>query len=265
MSLIRSTCDRCYAAKTRCTKDASSNQCHKCLRSGAVCNYSPRGHAGRPLGRGTGQSSPSSQRPTPAMSIDEPFITLPPSVACSQDLFGNLQSDENTAAYLWDHQPLLDDFGQPYMPIDEAIHSGTLTVSTASSDVAADLFLPLGGGSAHRFSSGTHHDAHSSSDAPSAAASLKSESLHSQLVVTHTELIAFSQSLAVSFSMTDDMEVIYRLSAEMTGILQRLKENGLCYPPIPSAKCHGMTSLLILGCYGYLLEAYVQRFGVNLL
>jgi hypothetical protein len=56
--------------------------------------------------------------------------------------------------------------------------------------------------------------------------------------------------------MTDDMEVIYRLSAEMTEILQRLKENGLCYPPMPIAKCHGMTSLLILSCYSYLLEAY---------
>ncbi|KAB8071485.1 hypothetical protein BDV29DRAFT_17507 [Aspergillus leporis] len=256
MSLIRSTCDRCYAAKTRCTKDASSNQCHKCLRSGAVCNYSPRGQAGRPLGRGTGPSSSSSQHPTPAMSIDEPFITLLPSAACSLDLFSDLPSDENTAAYLWDHPPLLDDYGQPDLPITEAIPSGPRTASTASSNAAADLFSPLGAGSAHRFSSSTHHDTHSSSKAPSAAASLKSESLHSRLVVTHTELIAFSESLAVSFSMTDDMEVIYRLSAEMTEILQRLKENGLCYPPIPIAKCHGMTSLLILGCYSYLLEAY---------
>ncbi|KAF4771440.1 hypothetical protein HAV15_004179 [Penicillium sp. str.  len=253
MSLIRSTCDRCYAAKTRCTKDASSNQCHKCLRSGAVCNYSPPGHAGRPLGRGTGQSSSSSQHPIPAMSIDEPFIALPPSTACSLDLFSNLHSDENTAAYLWDHQPLLDGYGQSYLPIDEAVHSGTLTAPTASSDATADLFSLLGGGSAHRSSSG---DAHSSSGPPSAAASPKSESLHSQLVVIHTELIAFSESLAVSFSMTDDMEIIYRLSAEMTELLQRLKENGLCYPPTPVVKCQGMTSLLILGCYSYLLEAY---------
>ncbi|PKX95994.1 Zn(II)2Cys6 transcription factor domain-containing protein [Aspergillus novofumigatus IBT 16806] len=240
MSLIRSTCDRCYAAKTRCTKDASSNQCHKCLRSGTVCNYSPRGKAGRPLGRGTGPSSPSSQHPTSAMSIDEPFISL--------DLFSDLPSDENTAAYLWDHPPWLDDYEQPHLPITEAIPSGPSTASSASSNAAADF--------AHRSTSSAHIDTRSSSEAPSAAASLKSESLHSQLVVTQTELIAFSESLAVSFSMTDDMEVIYRLSAEMTEILQRFKENGLCYPPIPIAKCHGMTSLLILGCYSYLLEAY---------
>ncbi|KAJ5187546.1 hypothetical protein N7449_010540 [Penicillium cf. viridicatum] len=125
-------------------------------------------------------------------TVDEPFITLPPSAACSLDLFSNLHSDEDTAAYLGD---------------------------TQCSDAAADLFSPLGGGSAHRSSSGTHHDAHSSSEALSAAASLKSESLHSRLVVTHTELIAFSESLAVSFSMTDDIEVIYRLSAEITEIL----------------------------------------------
>ncbi|KAJ5082598.1 hypothetical protein N7532_011641 [Penicillium argentinense] len=166
-------------------------------------------------------------------TVDEPFITLPPSAACSLDLFSNLPSDENTAAYLWDHQPLLDDYGQPHLPIDEAIHSGSRTASTASSNAAADF-----------------------SEAPSTAASLKSESLHSRLVVINTELIALSESLAVSFSMTDDMEVIYRLNAEMTEILQRLKENGLCYPPVPIAKCHGMTSLLILGCYSYLLEAY---------
>jgi acyl-CoA synthetase (AMP-forming)/AMP-acid ligase II len=114
----------------------------------------------------------------------------------------------------------------------------------------------LGGDSPHRSSSGTHHDTPSSSGAPSAAASVKSESLHGRLVVTHAELIALSESLAVSFNMTDDMEVIYRLSAEMTEILQRLKDNGPCYPPMPIAKCHGMTSLLILGCYSYLLEAY---------
>ncbi|CAG8897294.1 unnamed protein product [Penicillium egyptiacum] len=259
MNLIRSTCDRCYAAKTRCTKDASSNQCHKCVRSGTVCNYSPRGHAGRPLGRGTGQSTSPSQRPTPATSIAEPFITLPPSAACRIDLFSNLHSDENTAAYLWDHPPLLEDYGQSYLPIDEAIHSGTLTTPTASSNTATDLFLSLGGDSPHRSSSGTHHthhDTHSSSEVPPAAAPAKSESLHSRLVVTHTELIALSESLAVSFSMADDMEVIYRLSAEITEILQRLKENGPCYPPMPIAKCHGMTSLLILGCYSYLLEAY---------
>ncbi|KAJ5978661.1 hypothetical protein N7501_002003 [Penicillium viridicatum] len=258
MSLMRSTCDRCYAAKTRCTKDVSSNQCHKCLRSGAVCNYSPRGHAGRPLGRGTGQSSSSSQRPTPAMSndtVDEPFIIQPPSAAHSLDLFSNLHSDENTAAYLWDYQSLLDGYGQPYLPIDEAIHSGTITASTASSDAAADLFSPLGG-SAHRSGSDTHHDVNSSSEAPSTATSLKNESLHRQLIVIHTKLITLSESLAVSFSMTDDIEVIYKLSAEMTEILQRLKENGPCYPPMPVAKCQGMTSLLILGCYSYLLEAY---------
>ena len=189
-------------------------------------------------------------------TVDEPFITLPPSAACSIDLFSNLHSDENTAAYLWDHPPLLEDYGQSYLPIDEAIHSGTLTTPTASLNAATDSFSSLGGLSPHRSSSGTHHDTHSSSEAPSAAASVKSESLHSRLVVTHTELIALSESLAVSFSMTDDMGVIYRLSAEMTEILQRLKENGPCYPPMPIAKCHGMTSLLILGCYSYLLEAY---------
>ncbi|KAJ5048933.1 hypothetical protein NUH16_007444 [Penicillium rubens] len=189
-------------------------------------------------------------------TVDEPFITLPPSADCSIDLFGNLHSDENTAAYLWGHPPLLEDYGQSYLPIDEAIHSGTLTTLTASSNAATDLFSSLGGDSPHRSSSGTHHDTPSSSGAPSAAASVKSESLHSRLVVTHTELIALSESLAVSFSMTDDMEVIYRLSAEMTEILQRLKDNGPCYPPTPIAKCHGMTSLLILGCYSYLLEAY---------
>lgn len=86
-------------------------------------------------------------------TVDEPFITLPPSAAYSLNLFSNLRSDEDTAAYLWDHQPLLDGYGQPYL------------------------------------------------------------------------LIAFSELLAVSFSMTDDIEVIYRLSAEMTEILQRLKEN----------------------------------------
>ncbi|KAJ5121068.1 uncharacterized protein N7515_009029 [Penicillium bovifimosum] len=189
-------------------------------------------------------------------TVDVPFISLPPSAACSIDLFSNLHSDENTAAYLWDHPPLLEDYGQSYLPIDEAIHSGTLTAPTASSNTGNDLFSSLGVDSPHRSSSGTHHDTHSSSEVPSAAASVKSESLHSRLVVTHTELIALSESLAVSFSMTDDMGVIYRLSAEMTEILQRLKENGPCYPPMPIAKCHGMTSLLILGCYSYLLEAY---------
>ncbi|KAJ5399236.1 hypothetical protein N7465_009725 [Penicillium sp. CMV-2018d] len=188
--------------------------------------------------------------------VDEPFITQPPSAAYSLDLFSNLHSDENTAAYLWDYQSLLDGYGQPYLPTDEAIHNDTLTASTISSDAAADLFSPLGGGSAHRSSSGTHHDVNSSSEAPSAAASLKSESLHRQLIVIHTKLITLSESLAVSFSMTDDIEVIYKLSAEMTEILQRLKENGPCYPPMPVAKCQGMTSLLILGCYSYLLEAY---------
>ncbi|OQE20758.1 hypothetical protein PENFLA_c016G10681 [Penicillium flavigenum] len=208
------------------------------------------------------QARPANAQPQPRAkahrqdTVDEPFITLPPSAACSIDLFSNIHSDENTAAYLWDHPPLLEDYGQSYLPIDEAIHSGTLTTPTASSNATTDLFSSLGGDSPHRSSSGTHHDTHSSSEAPSAAASAKSESLHSRLVVTHTELIALSESLAVSFSMTDDMEVIYKLSAEMTEILQRLKENGPCYPPMPIAKCHGMTSLLILGCYSYLLEAY---------
>ncbi|KAJ5457279.1 hypothetical protein N7530_012553 [Penicillium desertorum] len=189
-------------------------------------------------------------------TVDEPVITLPPSADCSIDLFSNLHSDENTAAYLWGHPPLLEDYGQSYLPMDEAIHSGTLTTLTTSSNAATDLFSSLGGDSPHRSSSGTHHDTPSSSGAPSAAASVKSESLHGRLVVTHAELIALSESLAVSFNMTDDMEVIYRLSAEMTEILQRLKDNGPCYPPMPIAKCHGMTSLLILGCYSYLLEAY---------
>lgn len=189
-------------------------------------------------------------------TVDEPFITQPASAACSLDFFSNLHSDENTAAYLWDYQSLLDSYGQPYLPTDEAIHSGTLTASTISSDAAADLFSPLGGGSAHRSSSDTHHDVNSSSEAPSTTTSLKSESLHRQLIVIHTKLITLSESLAVSFSMTGDIEVIYKLSAEMTEILQRLKENGPCYPPMPVAKCQGMTSLLILGCYSYLLEAY---------
>lgn len=188
-------------------------------------------------------------------TVDEPFITQPPSAAYSLDLFSNLHSDENTAAYLWDYQSLLDGYGQPYLPIDEAIHSGTITASTTSSDAAADLFSPLGG-SAHRSGSDTHHDVNSSSEAPSTATSLKNESLHRQLIVIHTKLITLSESLAVSFSMTGDIEVIYKLSAEMTEILQRLKENGPCYPPMPVAKCQGMTSLLILGCYSYLLEAY---------
>ncbi|KAJ5544906.1 hypothetical protein N7535_006708 [Penicillium sp. DV-2018c] len=211
-------------------------------------------------------------------TVDVPSISLPPSTAGSIDLFGNLHSDENTATYLWDHPPLLEDYGQSYLPIDEAIHSGTLTTLTANSNTGNDLFSSLGGDSPNRSSSGTHHDTRSSSgthydthsssgihhdthssgegEAPSAAASVKSESLHSRLVVTHTELIALSESLAVSFSMTDDMGLIYRLSADMTEILQRLKESGPCYPPMPIAKCHGMTSLLILGCYSYLLEAY---------
>jgi hypothetical protein len=136
------------------------------------------------------------------------------------------------------------------------MHSGTYTTSNASSNAAADLFSPLGPSSAQGSSSGPHNDAHSSSEAPSAAASPRSENLHSRLVATHSELIALSESLAVSFSMTDDMDVIYRLSADMTEILQRLRNSGLCYPPTPVAKCHGMTSLLILGCYSYLLEAY---------
>lgn len=188
-------------------------------------------------------------------TVDEPFIALPPSAACSIDLFSN-HSDENTAAYLWGHPPSLEDYGQSYLPINEAIHSGTLTTPTLSSNTATDLFSSLGGDNPYRSRSGIHHDTPSSSEAPSATASVKSEGLHSRLVVTHTELIALSESLAVSFSMTDDMEVIYRLSAEMTEILQHLKENGPCYPPMPIAKCHGMTSLLILGCYSYLLEAY---------
>jgi hypothetical protein len=189
-------------------------------------------------------------------TADDPFITLPPSAASSLDLFSNLHSNENPAAYLWDHPPLLEDYGQSYLPIDETIHSGTLTAPTANSNGAGDLSTPMGSDSTHRSSSGTHHDAHSSSETSSAATSVKIESLHDRLVVTHTELIALSESLAVSFSLTDDMDVIYRLSAEMTEILQRLKEDGPCYPPTPIAKCHGMTSLLILGCYSYLLEAY---------
>ncbi|KAM3473579.1 hypothetical protein MY5147_004703 [Beauveria neobassiana] len=256
MSLIRSTCDRCYAAKTRCTKDASSKRCHKCIRSGVVCNYSPRGQAGRPLGCGIGRSSSSSQRPTPAMSADTRSVTLPTSFDCSPDLFSNLPTEENTAAYPWDHQPSLDDYGQLLLPLDEAMHGGTYTTSNESSNAAADFVSSLEPSSAQSSSSGPHQDTNSSSEAPSAAASPRSESLHGRLVATHSELIALSESLAVSFSMTDDMDVIYRLSADMTDILQRLRKSGLCYPPTPVAKCHGMTSLLILGCYSYLLEAY---------
>ncbi|CAG8266800.1 unnamed protein product [Penicillium olsonii] len=277
MNLIRSTCDRCYAAKTRCTKDASTNQCQKCLRSGAVCKYSPRGHAGRPLGRGTNQSnSPQQPAPAPAPTTDEPFTTLPTAFASNLDLFNNLHSDDNTAAYFWDHPPLLEDYGHSYLPIDEPTHTGPLATPTTSSNAALDLFSALGGGSSHPSSNGAHHDTnsssgtyhdtnssngthndtHSSSEATSAAASVKSDSLHGRLVGTHAELIALSESLAVSFSLTDDMDIIYRLSNDMTEILQRLRDNGQCYPPAPIAKCHGMTSLLILGCYSYLLEAY---------
>lgn len=189
-------------------------------------------------------------------TVDTAFITQPMSSTGSTDLFSNLPSDESIDAYLWDQQPFLDEYSQSLLLIDEATQGGTYKASTADSNAVTNSVPPFRGASAQISGSGAEHDAHSSSEPPSAAASPKSNSPHSRLVFTHAELIALSESLAVSFSMTNDMDVIYRLSAEVTKILQRLSEGGLCYPPMPVAKCHGMTSLLILGSYSYLLEAY---------
>lgn len=59
-----------------------------------------------------------------------------------------------------------------------------------------------------------------------------------------------------AFDFAVDMEEIYQLSKDFTDALESFQDSDVCYPPIPLVKCHGMTALLILGCYSYLVESF---------
>ncbi len=88
------------------------------------------------------------------------------------------------------------------------------------------------------------------------ANSRASETLHGRLVAVHSQLTTLSESLATSFNMAEDVVEIYKLSGEFKSVVDSYQAKGTSYPPAPIVKCHGMTALLILGCYSYLMEAF---------
>lgn len=104
-----------------------------------------------------------------------------------------------------------------------------------------------------RPSSGRTRDATPSSDrAPGPI----SDNLHSRLAVIHHQLVMLSEALTVSFNMAEDVEEIYRASRDFKAVLDIYPTSCTSSPPIPIGKCQGMTSILILGCYSYLMEAF---------
>ena len=56
--------------------------------------------------------------------------------------------------------------------------------------------------------------------------------------------------------MAKDVEKTYKMSRDFKVVVDSYQTNCTSYPPVPIVKCHGMTALLILGCYSYLMEAF---------
>jgi hypothetical protein len=51
-ALKRAACDRCHAAKSRCSRHSSSGKCERCKRLSMTCTYSAPKRMGRPVGSG---------------------------------------------------------------------------------------------------------------------------------------------------------------------------------------------------------------------
>lgn len=300
MSLLRTTCDRCYTAKRRCTKDASSSKCHLCLRAGSTCNYSPRGQSGRPLGSATASSQP------PALSASEAVVAVP---ATSRTPYRNGSTrfngpnDVDVMAITGDGFVSGPGFqesasmggGLTCLSQDDPMDTSTITLDDficyaqtqhcSSHDMTLPLFLEgkpiLRGPSPNLEFASASSTPPRCSDNSSAASSVSSqqhlsneagtqhaitspeptrrsasETLHARLVVVHHQLTTFSESLATSFNMAEDVEEIYRMSADFKSVVDSYQAKDTSYPPAPIVKCHGMTALLILGCYSYLMEAF---------
>ena len=307
MSFLRNTCDRCYAAKTRCTKDEWSRKCHKCTRAGVACNYSPRGQAGRPLG------STSSNHAPPAKRNDSIALSAPPRrserhgqnhidsldvMAISPDDFTYVPQMERSIVdgVLSSLLPTtdidasamyLDDFmrfaqNQDSLSNDSALHplfdgvDGETALNASRSlspnlEFASASSTPPPDSSHSNYSNSSSASSSSSSHQPprlkicnarevipslETAKINTSETLHSRLATVHYQLAMLSESLTHTFNMAEDVGEIYRASRDFKSVLDNYETSDTSYQSIPIGKCHGMTALLILGCYSYLMEAF---------
>lgn len=304
MSLLRSTCDRCYAAKTRCTKEDLSPRCCRCARAGVDCTYGPRGQPGRPPGSTTsiqaslatnrtnksGNRANASKARIGSTSTDRnvdlsansshgmPASQTGTNATAQHSLGGGsidighhvitIADDDFSCATQWDNfdiNSMLHSFvprssTQPLTIPTEGL--SRFIQSSNPSSQSTTISLPL--------DDKTHHDtdaAHTflsssldcASDTPSSserATKPSSDNLHSRLAVIHHQLVMLSESLTVSFDMAKDVQEIYRASRDFKAILDIYPSSRTSYPPVPFGKCQGMTSILILGCYSYLMEAF---------
>ena len=183
----------------------------------------------------------------PSTDIDASTVSLGDLVRFAQD-HGTLP--DGTALPLFDGKSGLDAGCNISPPISE-FASGSSTLPHHSNN-----FYASSSSSPQQLPQLSTRGARESIPSPESATNNAGESLHSRLVSIHYQLARLSESITISFNMAEDVEEIYRASRDFKSVLDSYQMDGTGCAAIPIGKCHGMTALLMLGCYSYLTEAF---------